>query len=58
MPYNRKLLSVLLFEKQNKIKDGIYHRLQIDFAYNSNHIEGRKLSHDQTRYIFETHTID
>lgn len=58
MPYNRKLLPILLFEKRNKIKGGIYHRLQVDFAYNSNHIEGSKLSHDQTRYIYETHTID
>ncbi len=58
MPYNRELLSVLLTEKSDRIKGGIYHRMQIDFAYNSNHIEGSRLTHDQTRYIYETHTID
>lgn len=36
---------------------GIYHRVQIDLTYNSNHIEGCKLTRDQTRYIFETNTI-
>ena len=40
-----------------KMKGGIYHRTQIDLTYNSNHIEGSKLTHDQTRYIFETNTI-
>ena len=54
----RKLLEVLLSEKNSKNKNGIYHRLQIDFAYNSNHIEGSRLTHDQTRYIFDTKTID
>ena len=39
------------------MKGGIYHRIQIDFTYNSNHIEGSRLTHDQTRYIFETNTI-
>lgn len=58
MPDTRELLPVLLFEKQNRIKGGIYNRMQVDFAYNSNHIEGSRLSHDQTRYIYETHTID
>lgn len=58
MPDNRELLPVLLAEKSGKIKGGIYHRMQIDFAYNSNHIEGSRLTHDQTRYIYETHTID
>ncbi|HFU4369505.1 TPA: hypothetical protein ACGO9H_001550 [Streptococcus suis] len=38
-------------------KGGIYHKVQIELAYNSNHIEGSQLSHDQTRYIFETNTI-
>ncbi len=51
------LLQALRFEKDNHIKGGIYHRTQIDLTYNSNHIEGSKLSHDQTRYIFETNTI-
>lgn len=58
MPDNRELLSVLLAEKCGKIKGGIYHRMQIDFAYNSNHIEGSRITHEQTRYIYETHTID
>ncbi len=58
MSCERTLLSTLLFEKNNNIKGGIYHRMQIDFAYNSNHIEGSRLTHDQTRYIFETHTVD
>lgn len=39
------------------LKGGIYHKTQIDLTYNSNHIEGSKLSHEQTRYIFETNTI-
>ena len=40
-----------------RLTGGIYHRTQIDLAYNSNHIEGSRLTHDQTRYIFETNTI-
>lgn len=51
------LTGFLLDEKEHGIKGGIYHKLQVDFAYNSNHIEGSKLSHDQTRYIFETQTV-
>lgn len=51
------LLSRLRQEKEDKIKGGIYHRTQIDLTYNSNHIEGSRLTHDQTRYIFETNTI-
>ena len=51
------LLQALRLEKENMIKGGIYHKTQIDLTYNSNHIEGSKLSHDQTRYIFETNTI-
>ncbi|WP_312313512.1 hypothetical protein [Streptococcus parasuis] len=38
-------------------KVGIYHKVQIELAFNSNHIEGSQLSHEQTRYIFETNTI-
>ena len=52
-----QLLQVLREQKQMKIKGGIYHRTQIDLTYNSNHIEGSRLTHDQTRYIFETNTI-
>ena len=51
------LLSALREQKATKLKGGIYHRTQIDLTYNSNHIEGSKLTHDQTRYIFETNTI-
>ena len=54
---NRTLLEVLLEEKEGQIKGGIYHKLQIEMAYNSNHIEGSKLTHDQTRHIYETKTI-
>lgn len=53
----RKLLSVLQDEKKAKISGGIYHKIQIDLTYNSNHLEGSNLTHDQTRYIFETNTI-
>lgn len=51
------LLSFLKREKDAGLKGGIYHKIQIDLTYNSNHIEGSKLTHDQTRYIFETKTI-
>lgn len=51
------MVNVLNDERIHKISGGLYHRLQIDFAYNSNRIEGSKLTHDQTRYIFETQTI-
>lgn len=52
------LLKILREQKEMKLKGGIYHRTQIDLTYNSNHIEGSRLTHDQTRYIFETNTID
>ena len=58
MSEKRELLNTLLFEKNNKINGGIYNKMQVDFAYNSNHIEGSRLSHEQTRYIFETQSID
>ena len=51
------LLERLKSEKASHISGGIYHKIQIEFTYNSNHIEGSKLTHDQTRYIFETNTI-
>lgn len=54
---NNFLLNKLKEEKNMKLKGGIYHKTQIDFTYNSNRIEGSKLTHDQTRYIFETNTI-
>lgn len=53
----RTLLEILKVEKESKTKGGIYHKVQIDLTYNSNHIEGSRLSHDQTRYIYETNTI-
>ena len=51
------LLDILQEEKASKYAGGIYHKTQIDLTYNSNHIEGSRLTHDQTRYIFETNTI-
>ena len=51
------LLDILQEEKTSKRTGGIYHKTQIDLTYNSNHIEGSRLTHDQTRYIFETNTI-
>lgn len=51
------LLHILKEQKEMKLKGGIYHKTQIELTYNSNHIEGSKLTHDQTRYIFETNTI-
>ncbi|MDE6346496.1 MAG: Fic family protein [Muribaculaceae bacterium] len=51
------LLKAIRDQKERKTKGGIYHSIQIDLTYNSNHIEGSRLTHDQTRYIFETNTI-
>lgn len=51
------LLEILREQKVSKMTGGIYHKVQIDLTYNSNHIEGSRLTHDQTRYIFETNTI-
>lgn len=51
------LLEILKNEKKAKYSGGIYHKTQIDLTYNSNHMEGSRLTHDQTRYIFETNTI-
>lgn len=51
------LLEVLCREKESRLKGGIYHRTQVDLTYNSNHIEGSRLTHEQTRFIFETNTI-
>lgn len=52
-----KLLEKLIHEKHTGHKGGIYHKLQVSFAYNSNHIEGSRLTEEQTRYIFETKTL-
>lgn len=51
------LLAALQEQKKCQLKGGIYHRTQIDLAYSSNHIEGSRLTHEQTRYIYETNTI-
>lgn len=53
----KTLLDVLKAEKEARLHGGIYHKIQIDLTYNSNHIEGSRLTHDQTRYIFETNTV-
>ena len=58
---NRARISPLLQrmrqEKEAHLKGGIYHRTQIDLTYNSNHIEGSRLTKEQTRFIFETNTL-
>lgn len=51
------LLDILQREKTNRYSGGIYHKTQIELTYNSNHMEGSRLTHEQTRYIFETNTI-
>ena len=51
------LLTRLQAERKLKMKGGIYHRIQVDMTYNSNHMEGSRLTHDQTRYIYETKTV-
>lgn len=51
------LLEILQEEKSSGYSGGIYHKTQIELTYNSNHIEGSSLTHEQTRYIFETNTI-
>lgn len=56
-PKASPLLKRFREEKEGRISGGIYHRTQIDLTYNSNHIEGSRLTHEQTRYIFETNTI-
>ncbi len=53
----KTLLERLRMERKLQIRGGIYHKVQVDMTYNSNHIEGSRLTHDQTRYIFETNTI-
>ncbi len=53
----RTLLERLKAEKESAMKGGIYHKIQIELTYNSNHMEGSRLTHDQTRYIFEANTI-
>ena len=52
-----RLADVLLEEKQMHLKGGLYHKTQVNMAYNSNRIEGSRLSEEQTRYIYETNSI-
>ena len=54
---DNRLLNILKEQKDMRLRGGIYHKTQIELTYNSNHIEGSTLTHDQTRYIFETNTI-
>ena len=56
-PAPQTLLDVLKEEKRGQVRGGIYHKIQIELTYNSNHMEGSRLTHDQTRYIFETNTV-
>lgn len=51
------LLYIMQEEKRMKLKGGIYHQTQIKLAYNSNHMEGSRLTEEQTRYIYETNTV-
>lgn len=51
------LLTRLKIEKESRIPNGIYQRIQLELTYNSNHIEGSRLSHEQTRFIYETNTL-
>lgn len=51
------VLDIIREQKEMKLKGNLYHRTQVSFAYNTNHIEGSTLTEDQTRYIFETNTI-
>lgn len=51
------LLAILQREKQSALTGGTYHKVQIELTYNSNHMEGSRLTHEQTRYIYETNTV-
>ncbi len=55
---DNRILQILREEKELRLSGGLYHELQVRMTYNSNHIEGSKLSEDQTRLIFETNTLD
>ena len=55
---DNKILQILREEKETRLPGGLYHELQVRMTYNSNHIEGSRLSEDQTRLIFETNTLD
>ena len=51
------LADKLVEEKKNRFHGGLYHKTQVNLAYNSNRIEGSRITEEQTRYIFETRTI-
>ncbi|MBQ9391722.1 MAG: Fic family protein [Lachnospiraceae bacterium] len=55
---DNRILQILREEKEINLSGGLYHELQVRMTYNSNHIEGSKLSEEQTRLIFETNTLD
>ena len=55
---SNRILQILRDEKEMQLPGGLYHELQVRMTYNSNHMEGSRLSEDQTRYIFETNTVD
>lgn len=55
---NGTLLQFLTDEKQGNLSGGIYHKIQVEMTYNSNHMEGSKLTEEQTRYIFDTNTLE
>ena len=54
---SQNLLDILQEQKNARLNGGIYHKIQIELTYNSNHIEGSRLTRDQTRFIYETNTI-
>ena len=54
---SKTLLEILRAEKTARLSGSIYHKVQIELTYNSNHMEGSRLTHEQTRYIYETNTI-
>ena len=56
-PFPKTILGILEAEMDARMPGGLYHALQIDFTYNSNHMEGSRLTHEQTRWIFETKTV-
>ena len=56
-PVPQTLADILKEEKRSRIHGGIYHKLQVELTYNSNHMEGSRLTHEQTRFIFETNTV-
>ncbi len=53
----QSLIEFLREEKKGGVRGGIYHKVQIELTYNSNHMEGSRLTHEQTRFIYETNTI-